>query len=57
VDSVIFDGGRAGAFADGCVWAQMGAIGVAATLLSVIPKVRRLARPGPVCIQVQGGVP
>ncbi len=32
VDSVIFDGGTAGAFADGCVWAQMGTIGVDATL-------------------------
>lgn len=32
VDSVIFDGGVAGAFADGCVWVQMGTIGVAATL-------------------------
>jgi len=32
VDSVIFDGDVAGAFADGCVWAQMGTIGVAATL-------------------------
>jgi 3-hydroxyisobutyrate dehydrogenase len=32
VESVIFDGGVAGAFADGCVWAQMGTIGVAATL-------------------------
>jgi len=32
VDSVIFDGGVAGAFADGCVWAQMGTIGVPATL-------------------------
>ena len=31
VDSVIFDGGVAGAFADGCVWAQMGTIGVEAT--------------------------
>jgi 3-hydroxyisobutyrate dehydrogenase len=31
VDSVIFDGGVADAFADGCVWAQMGTIGVAAT--------------------------
>jgi 3-hydroxyisobutyrate dehydrogenase len=32
VESVIFDGGVAGAFADGCVWAQMGTIGVEATL-------------------------
>ncbi len=32
VDSVIFDGGVADAFADGCVWAQMGTIGVEATL-------------------------
>jgi 3-hydroxyisobutyrate dehydrogenase len=32
VDSVIFDGGAAGAFARGCVWAQMGTIGVEATL-------------------------
>jgi 3-hydroxyisobutyrate dehydrogenase len=32
VDSVIFDGDVVGAFADGCVWAQMGTIGVAATL-------------------------
>jgi 3-hydroxyisobutyrate dehydrogenase len=32
VDSVMFDGGAASAFADGCVWAQMGTIGVAATL-------------------------
>ncbi len=31
VESVIFDGGTAGAFADGCVWAQMGTIGVEAT--------------------------
>ena len=34
VDSVIFDGGVAGAFADGSVWAQMGTIGVEATLRS-----------------------
>jgi 3-hydroxyisobutyrate dehydrogenase len=32
VDSVIFDGGVTSAFAEGCVWAQMGTIGVAATL-------------------------
>ena len=32
VESVIFDEGVAGAFADGCVWAQMGTIGVEATL-------------------------
>ncbi len=32
VESVIFDGQVAGAFADGCVWAQMGTIGVEATL-------------------------
>jgi 3-hydroxyisobutyrate dehydrogenase len=32
VQSVIFDGGVADAFADGCVWAQMGTIGVEATL-------------------------
>ena len=32
VESVIFDGGVAEAFADGCVWAQMGTIGVEATL-------------------------
>ena len=32
VDSVIFDDGVAGEFADGCVWAQMGTIGVEATL-------------------------
>jgi 3-hydroxyisobutyrate dehydrogenase len=32
VESVIFDGGVAGAFGDGCVWAQMGTIGVEATL-------------------------
>jgi 3-hydroxyisobutyrate dehydrogenase len=32
VESVVFDGGVAGAFADGCVWAQMGTIGVEATL-------------------------
>jgi len=31
VESVIFDDGAADAFADGCVWAQMGAIGVEAT--------------------------
>jgi 3-hydroxyisobutyrate dehydrogenase len=31
VNSVIFDGGVVGAFARGCVWAQMGTIGVAAT--------------------------
>jgi len=32
VDSVIFDGGVAGAFDDGCVWVQMGTIGAPATL-------------------------
>ena len=32
VDSVVFDGGVAGGFADGCVWAQMGTIGVEATV-------------------------
>ncbi len=32
VDSVMFGGGVAGALADGCVWAQMGTIGVAATV-------------------------
>ena len=32
VESVIFDGGVADAFTDGCVWAQMGTIGVEATL-------------------------
>jgi 3-hydroxyisobutyrate dehydrogenase len=32
VQSVIFDRGVAEAFADGCVWAQMGTIGVEATL-------------------------
>ena len=32
VDSVVFDAGVADAFADGCVWAQMGTIGVEATL-------------------------
>jgi len=32
VESVIFDGQVAEAFADGCVWAQMGTIGVQATL-------------------------
>jgi 3-hydroxyisobutyrate dehydrogenase len=32
VESVIFDGGVAEAFADACVWAQMGTIGVEATL-------------------------
>jgi 3-hydroxyisobutyrate dehydrogenase len=31
VESVIFDGGVAGAFADGCVWAQMGTIGIEPT--------------------------
>jgi 3-hydroxyisobutyrate dehydrogenase len=31
VESVIFDGGAAGALARGCVWAQMGTIGVEAT--------------------------
>ena len=31
VESVIFGGGAADAFADGCVWAQMGTIGVEAT--------------------------
>jgi 3-hydroxyisobutyrate dehydrogenase len=31
VESVVFDGGVAEAFADGCVWAQMGTIGVEAT--------------------------
>ena len=34
VESVIFDGGVAAAFADGCVWAQMGTIGVEATFAS-----------------------
>ena len=32
VESVIFDDGVAEAFADGCAWAQMGTIGVEATL-------------------------
>jgi 3-hydroxyisobutyrate dehydrogenase len=32
VNSVIFDGGVADAFAEGCVWAQMGTIGVEATV-------------------------
>jgi 3-hydroxyisobutyrate dehydrogenase len=32
VQSVIFDGGVADAFADGCVWAQMGTIGIESTL-------------------------
>jgi len=32
VESVMFDGQAAEAFADGCVWAQMGTIGVEATL-------------------------
>jgi len=32
VEAVIFDGGVADAFDDGCVWAQMGTIGVEATL-------------------------
>jgi 3-hydroxyisobutyrate dehydrogenase len=32
VESVVFDGGVAGAFAGGSVWAQMGTIGVEATL-------------------------
>jgi 3-hydroxyisobutyrate dehydrogenase len=32
VESVIFDDGVADAFADGCAWAQMGTIGVEATL-------------------------
>jgi 3-hydroxyisobutyrate dehydrogenase len=32
LDSVIFDGGATAAFTDGCVWAQMGTIGVEATL-------------------------
>jgi 3-hydroxyisobutyrate dehydrogenase len=31
-NSVIFDGGVAGAFAQGCVWVQMGTIGVEATI-------------------------
>src|SRR6201991_2768525 len=31
VESVVFDDGVAGAFADRCVWAQMGTIGVEAT--------------------------
>jgi 3-hydroxyisobutyrate dehydrogenase len=31
VESVIFEGGVADAFADGCVWAQMGTIGVEST--------------------------
>ena len=32
VDSVILDGDVASAFSEGCVWAQMGTIGVGATL-------------------------
>jgi len=32
LESVIFDSGVASAFADGCVWAQMGTIGVESTL-------------------------
>ena len=32
VDSVILDSGVTGVFADGCVWAQMGTIGVEATV-------------------------
>ena len=32
VDSVMFGGGAAGALGDGCVWAQMGTIGVEATV-------------------------
>jgi 3-hydroxyisobutyrate dehydrogenase len=32
VESVMFDGGTADALANGCVWAQMGTIGVEATL-------------------------
>src|SRR5258707_8760264 len=32
VSSVIFDGAVTGAFAEGCVWAQMGTIGVEATV-------------------------
>jgi 3-hydroxyisobutyrate dehydrogenase len=32
VESVMFDGGVADALADGCVWAQMGTIGVEATV-------------------------
>ena len=32
VESVIFDGGVADAFADGCVWAQMGTSGIESTL-------------------------
>jgi len=32
VESVIFDGGVADAFAEGCVWAQMGTIGVEASV-------------------------
>jgi 3-hydroxyisobutyrate dehydrogenase len=31
-ESVVFDEGVAGAFADGCVWAQMGTVGVEATV-------------------------
>ncbi len=31
VESVIFDGGVADAFADGCVWAQLGTVGVEST--------------------------
>ena len=44
VDSVMFDDGVAGALPDGCVWAQMGTIGIEATLRTS----RRLAagRPG-----------
>ncbi|GAA0918245.1 hypothetical protein Vau01_018660 [Virgisporangium aurantiacum] len=32
LDSVIFDSDITGAFADGCVWVQMGTIGVEATV-------------------------
>jgi 3-hydroxyisobutyrate dehydrogenase len=32
VEAVIFDGGVADAFEDGCVWAQMGTIGIESTL-------------------------
>ncbi len=52
VESVIFGDGVAGAFADGCVWAQMGTIGVEPTL-----RIRdRLARQRPEVLFVDAPV-
>ena len=43
VHEVIFDGGAAGEFAEGAVWAQMGTIGVAATA-EIASRLGRLGR-------------